>query len=81
MKESKTYFQPISYFDDGTNIEYGEVPEELNSFDAFETREDCEEWLDMHDYDASSFAIIEYHDNDIENVRILDKYGIDVEDN
>ncbi len=66
MEKNLTYYQPIAYHDDGTNIEYGNLPEELASFMVFPTREDCEEWLDDNGYDPEDYAIIEYHDDDIE---------------
>lgn len=70
-----TYYQPFAYSDDGTNITYGSLPEELYSFMAFLTREDCEDWLADNGYDPGDFAIIEYHDDDIEDVTLLDAYG------
>lgn len=81
MNKTKTYYQPCAYYDDGTNIEYGSTPEELMSFQAFATREDCEEWLDNNGYDHTDFAIIEYHDDDIEDVTIIDADGDVVEIN
>lgn len=72
----KTYYQPEWYFDDGTNIEYGGIPDELFSFQAFESREDCENWLIEHGYDPDDFVIHEYHDDDdIEGVTIIDSCG------
>lgn len=72
----KTYYQPERYFDDGTNIEYGGFPPvELFSFQAFGSREDCEEWLENNGYDPGDFVIHEYHDDDIEDVTIIDSCG------
>lgn len=70
-----TYYQPISYSDDGTNINWGGTPEELFSFQAFISRDDCIQWLIMHDYNPGDFNIAEYHDDDIEEVTLLDQYG------
>ena len=70
-----TYYQPQAYYDDGTNINYGSIPEELFSFQAFPTREECEEWLRIHNYNPGEFAIIEYHDEDIEEVTLIDHNG------
>jgi hypothetical protein len=70
-----TYYQPQAYYDDGTCINYGSLPEELFSFQAFRTREDCEEWLKNHNYNPGDFAIIEYHDEDIEEVTLIDQNG------
>ena len=71
----KTYYQPIYYYDDGTNIEWGNMPEELASFMAFETREDCEAWLKDNGYDPGDYNISEYHDDDIEEVVLIDADG------
>ena len=81
MNKTKTYYQPYEYYDDGTNIEWGDIPEELMSFQAFATREDCEEWLENMGYDSRDFNIREYHDEDIEGVTIIDADGEIVEVN
>lgn len=73
--EHKTYYQPVRYYDDGTNIGWGDIPEELASFMVFRTREDCEFWLKDNGYDPGDFAIIEYHDDDIEEVTLIDGDG------
>ena len=70
-----TYYQPQAYYDNGTDVDYGPLPEELFSFQAFPTREDCEEWLRIHNYNPGEFAIIEYHDEDIEEVTLIDHNG------
>jgi len=68
-----TYYQPEAYYDDGTNINYGAIPEELSSFEAFPTREECEAWLRIHNYNPGDFCISEYHDDDIEDVTLIDR--------
>lgn len=75
MEYKLTYYQPFAYSDDGTNIEYGDIPEELASFMVFRTREDCKYWLDDNGYDPGDFCIHEYHDDDIEEPTFLDRYG------
>ncbi len=70
-----TYYQPEFYSDDSTNIEYGGLPEELFSFQAFPTRKECEEWLQENGYNAADFVIHEYHDDDIEDVTLIDRDG------
>lgn len=70
-----TYYQPEYYSDDSTNIEYGGLPEGLFSFQAFPTREECEEWLMENGYNAADFVIHEYHDDDIEDVSLIDRNG------
>lgn len=74
MKED-TYYQPIAYFDDGTNIEYGDVPEEMYDFQVFPTREECENWLENHGYNPGDFDIVEYHGDDVEDPTFIDEYG------
>lgn len=73
--KTKTYYQPEAYFDDGTNINYGSIPEELHSFQAFPTREMCEKWLIANGYNRYDFIINEYHDDDIEDVVLIDEDG------
>lgn len=75
MEYKLTYYQPERYTDDGTNICWGDIPEELASFMAFPTREDCKAWLEDNGYDPGDFAIIEYHDGDIEDVVLIDADG------
>lgn len=81
MNKTKVYYQPIEHFDDGTNFEYGTIPDELHSFQAFATTDDCEAWLVNNGYDHRDFAIIEYEDDDIEGVTIIDEFGDIVEVN
>lgn len=81
MNKTKTYYQPAAYMDDGTNIEYGNIPEKLYSFQAFASVEECKEWLKDNGYDPKDYSIIEYHDDDIEDVTIIDWHGDAVEIN
>lgn len=69
------YYQPQRYTDDGTNIDYGNMPDELHSFDAFQTIADCRSWLQKNGYEPDEFAIVEYKNDDIEDVRLLDENG------
>jgi hypothetical protein len=75
----KTYYQPELYFDDGTNIGWN-LPEELYSFQVFETYEDAYNWLIQHDYDPDDAHINEYHDDDIEEPTFIDEYGDEIEE-
>lgn len=75
-----TYYQPIAYFDDGANIQYGDVPEEMWYFEVFKTREDAYNWLIHYDYDPDDWVIKEYHDDDIEEPTFIDEYGDEIED-
>ena len=74
-KNSFTYYQPDRYYDDGTNVEYLGTPDGLWSFQAFRSEEECELWLEAHGYNPDDFIIREYHDDDIEDVVIIDEYG------
>lgn len=69
------YFQPEWYHDDGTNIDYGGMPDELFSFQAFRTEEECRKWLINHDYNPNDFTIHEYCNDDIEEVTLIDENG------
>jgi len=75
-----TYYQPEAYYDDGTNVDYGSIPPELFSFQAFPTREECEEWLKNNGYEPCDFCISEYHDDDIEDVMLIDRNGDEIEE-
>lgn len=77
---NKTYYQPIAYFDDGTNIQYGDVPEELWDFQVFKDKETAIDWLWQHGYDADEWIIEEYHDDDIEEPTFIDEYGDEIEE-
>lgn len=67
------YFQPVYKDADGNPT--GTMPEELFSFQAFRTEENCREWLWQHDYDDEQFEICEFCNDDIEGVTIIDEYG------
>ena len=79
IKGMKIYYQPELYFDDGTNIGWS-LPEELYSFQVFETYEDAYNWLIQHDYDPDDAHINEYHDDDIEEPTFIDEYGDEIEE-
>ena len=70
--ERETYYQPVSYSDDGTNLAYGDIPWELFSFQVFRTEEDCMQWLREHGYEPGDWVIFEYHDNEIEDHAYID---------
>ena len=70
-----TYYQPIKYEDDGTNVNWWDIPDELFSFQAFESAIECKLWLKNMGYDPDDYVVFEYHDEDIEDVTIIDEYG------
>ena len=63
----KTYYQPID--------RNGNLPEELPSFMAFDTREHCLAWMEDNLYPEDEYPIHEYHDDDIEDVTLIDEIG------
>lgn len=65
----KTYFQP------NRKGHPEELPYELFSFQAFPDYETCVDWLFINDYDPDDFDIVEYHDDEIEEVTIIDEYS------
>ena len=69
-----TYYQPEVYSDDGTNIVWV-FPEELFSFQVFETEEDCLEFMENCGYDVKDVVVHEYHDDDIEEPTFIDSNG------
>ena len=70
----RTYYQPIITRGEEDNQWY-DVPEGLFDFQAFATREDANLWLLNNCYDPKQWDIHEYHDDDIEDVVIIDAYG------
>lgn len=74
MNRTRTYYQPCM----GKDISTG-LPMEMFSFQAFSSKEDCRCWMQNHGY--RRFRVIEYHDEDIENVTILDAKGDVIEIN
>lgn len=60
--ENKKVYQPYPYYDDGINMGWGELPEELqcDHFKCFESEEDCIEWLKDNGYNPEDFNIVEY---------------------
>lgn len=75
MLSSKTFthYQPQAFYNDGMSIIYGSLPKELYSFQAFPTREECEEWLKNNGYEPSDFSIFEYEGDGIEEVTLIDR--------
>ncbi len=71
----KTYYQPLHYYNAGTEDEYSDIPDGLWDFQAFNTKEEADQWLINHGYDILQFDIHEYHDDDIEDVVIIDDEG------
>ena len=70
----RTYYQPIITRGEEDNQWY-DVPEGLFDFQAFATREDADLWLVNNFYDPKQWDIHEYHDDDIEDVVVIDAYG------
>jgi len=56
----KPHYEPIRYLDDGTNLEYGNPPEDLSPFEEFHSQQEVEDWLVDHGYDPADFAIVKY---------------------
>lgn len=71
----KTYYQPYIYYDDGTNIGWIFPEDLLYSFHAFTTVEDCEEFMERNGYSIDEINILQYHDDDIEDVVLIDAFG------
>ena len=70
-----TYYQPKFNYNDGTNIHYAPLPEELFSFQAFSSQGECCQWLINHGYEPRDFSINMYHNDDIEGVVLIDENG------
>jgi len=68
-------YQPYAYYDDGTNIEHGGMPEELQEFMAFPSRTDCKEWLEQNDYDPDDYSFVEVDEERIVGLILVDGYG------
>lgn len=63
----KTYYQPID--------RNGNLPEELPSFMAFDTREHCLAWMEDNLYTEDEYLIHEFHDDGIKTVTLIDDIG------
>ena len=70
----KTYYQPVMPCSDGIN-EWEDLPCGLWSHQAFLSFEEADEWLLEHGYNPAEFVTHEYHDDDIEDVIIIDALG------
>lgn len=81
MNKTRTYYQPLIYTDDGANIEWKFPEDLLHSFDAFASKEDCEEFMDRNGYSVCEINVVQYHNDDIEGVTILDVKGNIIETN
>ena len=64
-------YQPIAR----NLIDEETLPYDFFSFQAFESREDCEGWLEHHGYEPDDWTIREFDEDDIEDVLIIDEYG------
>lgn len=68
-KTTRTYYQPIVK---STN----DVPSNMYSFQAFASVKDCKEWMsNFTSFVEDDYEISEYHDDDIEDVMIIDDNG------
>lgn len=76
MNKTTTYYQPYM-IEDGETI----LPEELASFQAFRSKDACDQWLENMGYDWDDWSLKEYHDEDIEGVTILNGDGNPIEIN
>ena len=59
-----TYYQP--------QLNTGDIPDELHSFQAFVTAEDADAFMKVNGYSADQYEIVEYHDDDIEDAYLYD---------
>lgn len=75
--KTKTYYQPLIRWEKEEWI----LPEELASFHAFASKSDAEQFVAEKGYSNYELKIEEYHNDDIEEVTILDGYGNIVEIN
>ena len=72
----KTYYQPIHYcYEPGNPDEIAMIPEGLWDFQAFESPQEADRWLVNNGYNILDYDIHEYHDDDIEEVVIIDAKG------
>ena len=71
----KTFYRPFSYFDDGTNIDWGAF-DCLRSNQYFESREDLAVFMEMNGYSNWDYEIREINESELdENDEILDAFG------
>lgn len=81
MNKTRVYYQPYIYQCDGAGIDWVFPDDLLSSFEAFASVEDCEEFMENNGYSLCEINIVQYHNDDIEGVTILDADGNVVETN
>ena len=71
----KTFYRPFSYFDDGTNIDWGAF-DCLCSNQYFESREELAAFMEMNGYSDWDYEIREINESELdEDDEILDAFG------
>ena len=71
----KKFYRPYSYFDDGTNIEWGDF-DCLCSNQYFESREELEAFMEMNGYSQWDYGVSEINESELEEGdEILDAFG------
>ena len=71
----KTYYQPLIYVDYGIMSSYLFPHNLLFENNAFKDKQDLVTFMKNSGYDEDEYMIEEFHDNDIENVILIDACG------
>ena len=71
----KTYYQPFIYVNDGVMSSYLFPRNLLFENNAFTDKQDLVTFMKNSGYDEDEYMIEEFHDNDIENVILIDACG------
>ena len=71
----KKFYKPFSYFDDGTNIEWGDF-NCLHSNQYFESRGELEAFMEINSYSDWDYEIMEINESELsKNDEILNAFG------
>lgn len=71
----KKFYRPFRYFDDGTNIDWGDF-DCLCSNQYFESRDDLETFMEINGYSSWDYEVREINESELdEDNEILDAFG------
>lgn len=71
----KKFYRPFMYFDDGTNIDWGDF-DCLRSNQYFESRDELEAFMEINGYSSWDYEVREINESELdEDNEILDAFG------
>lgn len=77
--EKKVFFRPFTYFDDGTDLGWGDI-EGLKENQVFEDRADLEVFMESRGFDSWDYDVREISEDELdEDAEIIDFDGTPVD--